>query len=86
MIGGNIIEVIKLSDKIWINTIDWEQSQDERTAIYVKRNPVSERVKPNDSIWWQGKWAMWAPKGKSAIDIKLQKIGNSGVPRPESEI
>jgi hypothetical protein len=93
VVGGAVIEVIKLSDRIWVNVVD-RQRLDDRCAVYVKRNEVSERIRPNDSLWWQGYMAMWTPRenygkhgGRSGVDydIKILRIGCSGVSRPKME-
>lgn len=100
MIGGTVTEVLKLKDRIWVNCV--EDNSESKCAIYVVRNDKSENIKPSDSVWWQGSWAMWTPykyrgndprkpsyvKGRKAgkeYDIKLQRIGSSGVSRPLNE-
>jgi hypothetical protein len=89
MIGGVVIETIALPDRIWINCE--EEISNSRCAIYVKRTTKSEQVTSADSIWWQGAWAMWTPfasprtKCGSDCDIKLERLGFSGVTRPEAQ-
>lgn len=94
MIGGTVIETVIAGDKVWINC---EEKQSTRTcAIYVRRTAKSEKVRPADTIWWQGSYAMWTPyenakKHKSVpqrcgidYDIKLERIGYSGASKPQS--
>lgn len=87
MIGGTVIETVETPDKIWINCRE-ERSGDE-CAIYVEKDARARTVAEGDSVWWQGRQAMWTPKGfhpngKSGIDydIRLKRIGFSGARRP----
>lgn len=92
MVGGVVIEVIVLPERVWVNCE--EERSSSRCAIYVERNEKSERIKPADQIWWQGGWAMWTPyyprhdpskipqRAGFDYDIKIPRIGCSGVKRP----
>jgi hypothetical protein len=88
MIGGKVIETIDCRE--WLST---EQRFLRSTcAIYVERDAKARTVAEGDSVWWQGGFAMWTPanfhpNGRSGIDfdIKLRKIGYSGVARPTSK-
>jgi len=88
MIGGIVTQVIVLPDRVWINCV--EEQSTSKCAIYVERDERSEKVKPADTVWWQGGFAMWTPyeykqgSGKFGIDyeIKLNRIGFSGVAKP----
>lgn len=96
MIGGVVIETVVLPEKIWVNCEETQSTS--KCAIYVERNETSERIKPSDSVWWQGGWAMWTPYenihravGPGALkalrvgkdyDIKIPRIGCSGVAKP----
>jgi hypothetical protein len=83
MVGGVVIEVITLPDRLWINTMN-RKRLDDRCAIYVERNETSERIKPNDSLWWQGDHAFWTPHNRrvdSPFDIMIRRIGFSGISR-----
>ena len=90
MIGGTVIEVIQLPDKVWINCE--ENNSSSQCAIYVERNAKSLCVERSDQIWWQGGWAMWTPysykqgtgKDGKDFDIKLPRIGFSGVVKPQA--
>ena len=88
MVGGRIIEVIKLEEKIWINTVS-RTDLDDRCAIYVERTAESEKVKPNDKLWWQGSIAYWTAMEngeiRGRIEVELKKVSGSGVPRPSIE-
>lgn len=83
MVGGKVIETIALPDRIWVNVIDWDVSQDQTTGIYLQRNRTSERVKPNDSIWWQSDSAYWTPKDRKEQGVKIGRIGPSGTMKPK---
>lgn len=108
MVGGIVIEVIKLRGRVWVNCVERDKldtGKHNQCAIYVERNENSESIKLKDSLWWQGRYAMWTPhevskklrpacdcrehldcnnKEKSGIDydIKIPRVGYSGVERP----
>ena len=91
MIGGIVIETIVLSDTIWVNCVDACERCNDQCAIYVERNQNAERMKPGDSLWWQGGSAMWTPyenrgrpdnKAGKDYDIRIPRRGCSGVSRP----
>lgn len=101
MIGGTVTETIHLPDRIWVNTVDDDEKRNDHCAIYVERNDKSERIKPGDSVWWQGGNAMWTPyanrgcnrpqgapeqRGGVDYDIRIPRIGFSGVKRPERKL
>lgn len=81
-VGGKVIEVLTLDEKIWINTDDGTCE----CAIYVERDANSEQVKSGDVVWWQGSRAFWTTKDrKTHIEKVLIRIGFSGVSRPLSK-
>jgi len=93
MVGGVVTETIVLPDRIWVKCE--EHNSSDQCAIYVERNPKSECIESGDSIWWQAGQAMWTPysvrkagwkskprQGKD-FDIKIRKIGYSGITRPK---
>ena len=97
MIGGTVIKVKELPDKIWVNCE--EDCSTSQCAIYVEKNAKSKLIEPGDSVWWQGIYAMWTPycncgndpakpgfvEGRKAgkdYDIKIPRIGFSGVSEP----
>jgi hypothetical protein len=95
MIGGTVTKTEVLENKVWV---DCEEDQStSKCAIYVERNNKSEAIKPGDSVWWQGGFAMWTPfenrtngkqNGISILkcgvdyDVRIKRIGFSGVARP----
>lgn len=90
MIGGTVVETIVLPDKVWINCE--ENDSTSQCAIYVKRTDKARSISPGDSVWWQSGWAFWTPyfrcdrtggKVGKDYDIALERIGFSGVKRPE---
>lgn len=86
MVGGIVIETINKPNKIWVNVKERESKQ--TCAIYIEKNDNAKKVKPGDSLWWQGRFAMWTPSGvndgKCGVDydIRIPRIGYSGVNRP----
>ena len=87
MIGGTVVETIELADRIWINC---RERYSRECAIYVEKDSKSRCVSEGDTVWWQSGSAYWTPKfyvqksGKECkhFDIKLKRIGFSGVKRP----
>ena len=80
MVGGTIVEVRVISSgKAWVSTRD---KRDE-CAIYL--NPAGHRIKSGDGLWWQGDKAFWTPRPTRGglADVPLQRIGFSGVSKPE---
>lgn len=69
MVGGDVKEVLWLPDRIWVNAKD--RTYPDECAIYVERNPTSERIKPGDAIWWQERMAMWTP-----AENRVQECGH----------
>lgn len=90
MVGGTVIEIIVLEDKVWLNCQEdgkpylWNY----QCAIYVERNEDSEEIRTGDKIWWQGEVALWTTKNRTvpgekvAVDLHIPRCGFSGVPRP----
>ena len=63
MVGGIVKEVLWKVNKIWVNCSDPNHPDAHNDcAIYVARNATSERIKPGDHLWWQGRQAMWTPQ------------------------
>ena len=94
MIGGQVVEVIRTDERVWINVADvWYRNgvrtvTDEQCAIWVERTPAALCVEAGDGVWWQGRLAFWTPAfvkkgGKGPGDVKLNRIGYSGVKRPQ---
>ena len=91
MVGGTVIETVVLPDKVWVNCQDKHSTS--QCAIYVKNTPKARCISEGDSFWWQSSWAFWTPQfyvqgsGKAGkeYDIKLERVGFSGVSRPETE-
>lgn len=85
MVGGRIVETVSVSDeKLWVNCVDLLRPKEE-CAIYL--DPQGNTLRVGDSLWWQGSFAMWTPShvresGVGESDIKLPRIGFSGVHRP----
>lgn len=85
-VGGKVTEVIILDDKIWVNTNDSKRwNKPNHCAIYIERTPDSEKIKPHDVVWWQGRTAYWTTRDRTIIEQRFQRIGYSGVSRPEGD-
>jgi hypothetical protein len=82
-IGGIIIDVVPVrSDKWWIDTLaSGSDTRAGRTcAVYC--NPLGKNIQPGDALWWQGSSCYWTPANRLVVDVKLPKLGYSGVPHP----
>jgi len=81
-VGGKVIEIVPCKNKIWVNTYDGHVE----CAIYVEPTNEARCIEQGDSFWWQGGNAYWTPqthvKGPGEYDIKIPRIGSSGVNRP----
>lgn len=82
-VGGRVVETIVLEDRVWVNTE--EPASGDLCAIYVERTPESRTIGEGDSLWWQGRTAYWTPTNRAFEDMELERIGFSGVSRPEPE-
>lgn len=79
MVGGKVVDVVICNEKIWVNCEGAGSEQGETCAVYLERNPDSERILPGDSLWWQGRRAYWTPHGREFSDRAIPRIGYSGV-------
>lgn len=94
MVGGIVIEVAEVRDRPDVLFVDCRETNPkyrDTCAIYVEKNETSMCIEPGDSLWWQGRWAMWTPQanrrseeGKCGrdYDIKIPRVGYSGVQHP----
>jgi hypothetical protein len=87
-VGGLIVDVVEVDPhRWWINTIDPHDlsgPEPGRRTVAVYCDPLSERPAVGDSLWWQAGWCMWTPADRSRADVKLPKIGYSGVRHPDA--
>lgn len=89
MIGGIVTETIILPEKVWVEVVERHEACNDKRCLYVEHNPDSARIKPGDSLWWQGKVALWTRYGTKGgkcgvdYDIQIPRIGFSGVARPK---
>jgi hypothetical protein len=85
MVGGVVINIVRLSDCAWVQCEDTtyyydkagrrKKSYTDHCAIRVK-DP--KEMKVGDRLWWQGSRAMWTPKPDDGReDIVLERVGYS---------
>ena len=86
MVGGEVITTITDGpERIYVNCREKVKRGRARTcAIYVERNADSEQIRVGDTIWWQGKWAMWTPADHHVVDKQIPRASYSGVKSPLS--
>lgn len=87
MVGGIIIDIVKVNQaKWWLNCVETglgSGAGKDTCAIYV--NPQDEPIEVGDNLWWQGSYAYWTPDDRARTDVKLPRIGFSGVPHPHRD-
>lgn len=77
MVGGKIIEVRRMGDKVRLWCLNTTHSHDE-AAIYVE--PAADLPAVGDAVWWQGRKAYWTPADRHFVDRPLNRIGYSFKP------
>lgn len=96
MVGGKVIEVAEVPGRpevLYVDCADMPSGwrKPDTCAIMVERNQASERIQIGDSLWWQGRSAMWTPQencgkpdGRQGVDfdIIIPRVGYSGVKHP----
>jgi hypothetical protein len=82
MVGGTIIDIVQVTTaKWWVNCAEhFDRKVPHQCAIYL--NPSGEPLEVGDALWWQGSSAYWTPQDRSRVDVKLSRIGFSGVAHP----
>lgn len=83
MVGGMVVAVQEDGDRIYINYQERiGRRRPETCAIYVEHNSDSEQIRPGDTVWWQGKRAMWTPYDRRVVDREIPRRSYSGVGPP----
>jgi len=83
MVGGKVINIVKVEDGVWVQCLDRTYSE-QTCAIRVKD---AKEMKVGDSLWWQGRHAYWTPKPDDGReDVRLERIGYSHSSIPEDAI
>ena len=77
MVGGIVIEVAWRGYKVFVDCHDTHYR--DTCAIYVERNEDSEQIEVGDRLWWQGGSAMWTPADESRMEVRIPRVGYSGV-------
>lgn len=77
MVGGTVIEVVHLADRVYINCADFpkDRKKADQCAIYVVRNEVSEKIEIGDAVWWQERLAYWTPITNRCSDEEAERKG-----------
>jgi len=85
MVGGTVIEACHHPDdpsRIYVNVADKPYSRTQECAIHVEANADSEQIQMGDRLWWQGRLAFWTPADESRVEVKIPRLGYSGVRHP----
>lgn len=108
MVGGKVKSVLDCGSRVWINCRSTtcyrrkppgclgENCPHDECTIYVERNDNSLKIKAGDTVWWQGRNAMWTPSENAyhhdddeprggagtRFDIEIPRLGYSGVNHP----
>ncbi len=101
MVGGRVVEVSEVKnrpDVLYVDCADFQyrRKRPDTCAIYIEKNRTSELIEIGDSLWWQGRFAMWTPLRNCVpedggedlrcgidYDIEIPRIGYSGVDHPD---
>lgn len=82
MVGGVIVDIVPVSlSKWWINCAEPKHCGMQTCAVYC--DPNGEPLAVGDGLWWQGDSCYWTPTHGLRADVKLRKIGFSGVRHPD---
>lgn len=80
MVGGKVIEVKRMTTENGRDVIRvWCVDKFDECAIYIE--PQKDSPLPGDSVWWQGRVAMWTPADRRFVDKELPRVGYSFDPR-----
>ncbi len=83
MIGGHVIHVCNVRKNFGngpqaAKSVWCVDRHGDEACVYVS---AACPVVPGDSIWWQGREAMWTPADRSQIDVHFARYGYSFDPR-----
>ena len=81
MVGGKVVEVATVPKRglLWVRVADRPYKKLEYCSVLVQQDAESEKIEIGDSLWWQCGMAYWTPQDRSRVDVRLKKIGGSGV-------
>ena len=83
-VGGIIVDIVEVApDRWWIDTVDKSDLMHGGRTVAVYCDPRPEHPEVGDSLWWQSGACYWTPADRSRVDVKLKKIGGSGVAHPD---
>lgn len=92
MIGGTIIDLVKVNDRRWwINCVGHDSEQNETCAIYIDPRDTHEPpprkplpIEVGDELWWQGPFAFWTTADRSRVHVRVVRLSFSGVRHPDA--
>lgn len=78
MVGGTVIEVVPLPDKVWVNVREGEPRKNKANecAVYVERSHKSMAIAEGDALWWQGRNAYWTPEANRISSKAAKRKGH----------
>lgn len=83
MVGGTVVDIVKVSPtKWWVNCVEKFGTHPQTCAIYL--DPRGNTIEVGDIVWWQGDKAMWTTADRARTDVQLPKLGYSGVAHPDA--
>ena len=102
MVGGIVIEVCDHpadQRRLYVNVVDGSYGRRTECAVYHEKNEASSLIEMGDALWWQSSYAYWTPQKNRVdhaehpcmrhgqdYDIKIPKIGYSGVDHPTRQM
>lgn len=85
MVGGIVIETADVPGKsfLWVNCMErthiGKRSNPDTCSVLVEKNIDSDQIQIGDKVWWQSGTVYWTPQDCSRVEVKIPKIGGSGV-------
>ncbi len=76
MVGGFVVAMRHEFDRICVTVADKPYGRHEFMGVDIALN--DRPIKLGDSLWWQGGFCYWTPRGENpAWDVPIAKIGYS---------
>ena len=78
MVGGKVIGITRAADRTHVNVQD--RNYRDTCCIYIEEKRRSDdtpvQIEVGDSLWWQGRDAMWTPAANRVSCEAGEKLGH----------
>lgn len=85
-VGGVVSRVDPPEDgRLWVDTREPVRPFDTPVGVFLEDCKAARDVRVGDSLWWQGRFAYWTPKGplsekyQGRSDIPIRRVSCSGL-------